>query len=542
MAALSALLPIASSEKAQQSPNKQESFVSAKSTQKATKEPENKAGSKESEQKRDDKPSEFSVIYNDDLRAYGEAQPLENQSTAALNQSDESVQFSLLEGNALPPEGETLPLGEEVLHAIPIDSDSVANAMDALPLAESSEIQSPKGSEALHQATTVPSLAAAANDGDAQTTAETSVTIEVEPTGQGLSADTGAAKDQHQNLAQQQPAIAAIAASDAVGPTKLGGSAEVTDTVTAATVIEKPLDTSQAGPALGDSDASAMQVNNAVASDQIVDDAELAAAAPKAELADKQKEQADVVKAWRGTAPKEGSVMQSGNTGESLRPMPTSAGQGQLQQFAESLRLPQVSVEGATMTGEKGASTVAGASQSAESVQAWRQESSGQPQSIPGRVPQNTNFAQTMQAHNFNSKFGHTFGTSQWAESVSQRVSMMAAQRLGSAQIELDPPELGAMTVKISLDGDKASVNFMSANSQVRDALEQTFPRLQEMLGQQGLQLADAHVSDNPSTGQNTGGSQASGNGRGREEGEGSLEDEPMRSVNVPTGLIDYYA
>jgi flagellar hook-length control protein FliK len=76
----------------------------------------------------------------------------------------------------------------------------------------------------------------------------------------------------------------------------------------------------------------------------------------------------------------------------------------------------------------------------------------------------------------------------------------------------------------------------------VRDALEQTFPRLQEMLGQQGLQLADAQVSDQ-SAERRQSGDAASGN-RSAAEGNGDegSESVAVQNVKVATSLIDYYA
>jgi flagellar hook-length control protein FliK len=121
-------------------------------------------------------------------------------------------------------------------------------------------------------------------------------------------------------------------------------------------------------------------------------------------------------------------------------------------------------------------------------------------------------------------------------------VALMTGLKLSSARIELDPPELGAMTVKVSVSGDQASVSFASPHAIVRDALEQTFPRLQEMLGQQGLQLADAQVSDQ-SAERRQSGDAASGN-RSAAEGNGDegSESVAVQNVKVATSLIDYYA
>lgn len=91
-------------------------------------------------------------------------------------------------------------------------------------------------------------------------------------------------------------------------------------------------------------------------------------------------------------------------------------------------------------------------------------------------------------------QFGHT----EWAGQVAERAAMMAAQKLSTAELQLDPPELGPLQVKVSVSQEHshASVTFVSANPQVRDALDQTVMRLRDLLEQQGLDLLDVNVSD----------------------------------------------
>lgn len=88
------------------------------------------------------------------------------------------------------------------------------------------------------------------------------------------------------------------------------------------------------------------------------------------------------------------------------------------------------------------------------------------------------------------------FGQPEWAGMVAERTAMMAAQKITFAELQLDPPELGPMHVKVTVQNDQASVNFVSASPAVRDSLEQTAVRLREMLDQQGLNLVDVNVAD----------------------------------------------
>ncbi|UGA54003.1 flagellar hook-length control protein FliK [Vibrio sp. VB16] len=79
-------------------------------------------------------------------------------------------------------------------------------------------------------------------------------------------------------------------------------------------------------------------------------------------------------------------------------------------------------------------------------------------------------------------------------EKLSDQVQMMLSKNLKNIDIRLDPPELGRMQIRMTMNGDAASVQFTVANQQARDMVEQAMPRLREMLAQQGLQLSDSSV------------------------------------------------
>ena len=68
-------------------------------------------------------------------------------------------------------------------------------------------------------------------------------------------------------------------------------------------------------------------------------------------------------------------------------------------------------------------------------------------------------------------------------------------QEDGGVKININPPELGPIEVRISLKNDQANVNFYAQHGEVRDAIEEAFPRLRDMLSQNGLNLEDSNVS-----------------------------------------------
>lgn len=85
------------------------------------------------------------------------------------------------------------------------------------------------------------------------------------------------------------------------------------------------------------------------------------------------------------------------------------------------------------------------------------------------------------------------------SEQLAERIQMMLAKNLKSVDIRLDPPELGRMQIRMTMNSDVATVQFTVANQQSRDIVEQSMPRLREMLAQQGVQLADTSVQQQSS-------------------------------------------
>jgi len=86
-------------------------------------------------------------------------------------------------------------------------------------------------------------------------------------------------------------------------------------------------------------------------------------------------------------------------------------------------------------------------------------------------------------------------------EAIGARVGWLADQRIGHAHIRLNPDDMGAIDVRLQLDGDKVHASFSSPHVDVRQALESSLPRLRDLLGEQGFQLAHADVGQHDSPG-----------------------------------------
>ncbi|EGR2474062.1 flagellar hook-length control protein FliK [Vibrio cholerae] len=135
------------------------------------------------------------------------------------------------------------------------------------------------------------------------------------------------------------------------------------------------------------------------------------------------------------------------------------------------------------------------------------------------------------------------------ADQLAERVQMMMSKNLKNIDIRLDPPELGRMHIRMNMQGDGATVHFTVANQHAREALEQTMPRLREMLAQQGVQLGDTSVQQQ-SAGQQQRytGQEQSGFGQSarneRLNSEENLDTDIKLDLNVATKRdgISYYA
>lgn len=94
-----------------------------------------------------------------------------------------------------------------------------------------------------------------------------------------------------------------------------------------------------------------------------------------------------------------------------------------------------------------------------------------------------------------------------WGDEFNQKITWMATNKEQSAELHLNPPQLGPMDVVIKVSGDQATALFTSPHAAVRDAIEQALPKLREMMADNGIMLGNASVNDQaPRNGQDSSG------------------------------------
>ncbi len=133
-----------------------------------------------------------------------------------------------------------------------------------------------------------------------------------------------------------------------------------------------------------------------------------------------------------------------------------------------------------------------------------------------------------------------------WTQDVTDKVMWMSAQNLKSAEIKLDPAELGRLDIKIDMTQEHTQVSFSSAHAGVRESLESQMHRLRELFAQQGLHNVDVDVSDQSQHNAQTQ-EQVAAQGRG---GERFADDQDVQThvTSIDTqqdgrlGRVDYYA
>ena len=136
--------------------------------------------------------------------------------------------------------------------------------------------------------------------------------------------------------------------------------------------------------------------------------------------------------------------------------------------------------------------------------------------------------------------------TPQFSEELSQQVRVFVNNGLQEARLQLTPADLGKVQITINMEGDHARVAFVAETAVARDLLDQSMPRLREMLQQSGIQLAQGDVNDQAESQRRegrTGGDAEALAQNGPETASGSEEQrfDPARGEVSDSGRVDTY-
>ena len=135
-----------------------------------------------------------------------------------------------------------------------------------------------------------------------------------------------------------------------------------------------------------------------------------------------------------------------------------------------------------------------------------------------------------------------------FAPEMAARLSMLAADGVQTAQLHLNPADMGPVAVQIVVEGQQARIEFQADQADTRAVLERSLPDLAAALRDSGLTLSGGGVFQQ-FAGQDQSGAQARNEGNtprrgGRDMGD-ALSALPLRAAPVARqtqGVVDLYA
>ncbi|SFB22348.1 flagellar hook-length control protein FliK [Collimonas sp. OK607] len=86
-------------------------------------------------------------------------------------------------------------------------------------------------------------------------------------------------------------------------------------------------------------------------------------------------------------------------------------------------------------------------------------------------------------------------GSDGWGTALGKQVIWMGNTNNQSAELHLNPPDLGPLKVTLTINDNQAQAMFVSAHQSVRAALEAALPQLRNSLAESGINLGNTSVS-----------------------------------------------
>lgn len=125
------------------------------------------------------------------------------------------------------------------------------------------------------------------------------------------------------------------------------------------------------------------------------------------------------------------------------------------------------------------------------------------------------------------------------AQQLKDRVMVQIQQKLQTAEVQLHPEDLGTMQIKLNLQQDQLSVQFIVQQGAAKEALEQQMPRLRDMLEQQGIALSEGQVEQRQSGTQQEQRQTRSGHS---DSSDADVAVKQQVQIRVSDRMVDFYA
>ena len=133
-----------------------------------------------------------------------------------------------------------------------------------------------------------------------------------------------------------------------------------------------------------------------------------------------------------------------------------------------------------------------------------------------------------------------------FAQAFGVQVSVLARDGVHEAQLQLNPAEMGPVSVQIAMDGERAHIDFGAQAAATRAAIEASLPELAAALRDAGLTLSGGGVSQHtPGRGDAQRGAspdEARSSTRERAGAVAGTNSRPAWRGRVSPGGVDLYA
>jgi flagellar hook-length control protein FliK len=124
-----------------------------------------------------------------------------------------------------------------------------------------------------------------------------------------------------------------------------------------------------------------------------------------------------------------------------------------------------------------------------------------------------------------------------WPQAIAGQVQWMVNSNVQSATLQLSPPHLGPLEVRVDVQPGQVNVSFTAAHPDTRGALEQSLSQLRAMLATGGLTLGQATVQQEARSGSHYTTAASRGTPAVAQNAD-SVSVSPARGL----GLVDEYA
>lgn len=167
---------------------------------------------------------------------------------------------------------------------------------------------------------------------------------------------------------------------------------------------------------------------------------------------------------------------------------------------------------------------------------------------LAGHAGQSSASAQAQATAQNTAELRTPLGSTGWTQDFGEKIVWLAKNDQQSAQLNINPPQLGPVQITLQLNGDQASVTFGSPHAEVRQAIESSLSQLKEMFATAGINLGQTDIGANLAQQNRDTPFQAANGNRSSDEnailaGIGNIADSAASTpVQRGRGLVDLFA